>query len=43
MRSVSDFCVESGVLTKYRGPGGDATIRSGATGIGVRTFRAVRA
>ena len=34
----SDFVIEDGVLTKYRGPGGDVVIPDGVTSIGDRAF-----
>ena len=36
----SDFVIENGVLTKYKGPGGAVTIPAGVTSIGERAFMA---
>ncbi len=37
--SSSDFVIEKGVLTEYKGPGGDVTIPEGVTSIGNGAFR----
>ena len=37
--SSSDFVIESGVLTKYNGPGGDVTIPESVTRISGLAFR----
>ena len=34
MSSASDFVIENGVLTEYKGPGGDVVIPEGVTSIG---------
>lgn len=34
MSNLSDFVIEDGILTKYKGPGGDVEIPDGVTGIG---------
>ena len=36
----SDFVIEDGVLTKYKGSGGDVTVPDGVTGIGRSAFYA---
>ena len=37
--SEGDFIIENGVLTEYRGPGGDVTLPSGPEAVGTCAFR----
>ena len=39
MSNASDFVIENGVLTKYKGPDGDVTIPDGVTAIGSGAFQ----